>query len=172
MKVEAETIDTYQGGYRHLMRVTAPGSYAVLQKDGSTAQIPYQAGSVLVADDFNHVLAGPVSREGAADLADRILDGDARALTAPDTLLVLAAAIAGFGLSGGAPDAVERCIACDLPLTAGDMVLDDASGGAIHVACCGPERESYVGADGEPLKDGEPIPTGHLWQAGAAEVAS
>lgn len=57
------------------------------------------------------------------------------------------------------------CIACDLVLKDGDVVLNDASGGIIHVACCGPEREAYTGADGEPLKDGEPIPAGYVWKA-------
>jgi hypothetical protein len=57
----------------------------------------------------------------------------------------------------------ERCIACDEALQHGEMVMDDASGGIIHARCCGPERESYTGPDGEPLKDGEPIPQGWPW---------
>jgi hypothetical protein len=59
-----------------------------------------------------------------------------------------------------------RCIACDETLRDGQEVYEDAGGGFIHAACCGPERESYVGADGEPLKDGEPIPTPWRWSAG------
>lgn len=53
----------------------------------------------------------------------------------------------------------EICEACGEPFEDGDMVYwmaDDT--GHIHADCCGPERESYVGPDGEPLKDGEPIP--------------
>lgn len=57
----------------------------------------------------------------------------------------------------------ERCIACDERLKEGQEVFHDASGGFIHAACCGPERESYTGPDGEPLKDGEPIPTPWRW---------
>lgn len=53
----------------------------------------------------------------------------------------------------------ERCIACAKPLVEGDQYYLDASGGIIHAACCGPERESYVNLEtGEPLADGEPIP--------------
>lgn len=59
-----------------------------------------------------------------------------------------------------------RCLACDEALRDGQEVYADVGDGIIHAACCGPERESYVGADGEPLKDGEPIPTPWRWTAG------
>jgi hypothetical protein len=55
-------------------------------------------------------------------------------------------------------DDTDRCIACDVELNDGDLVHHDASGGLIHAACCGPERESYTDADGGPLKEGDPIP--------------
>lgn len=74
----------------------------------------------------------------------------------------------------GAIDAAEteRCIACDEPLRTGEMVLPDYSGGLIHVSCCGPERESYVGEDGEPLAPGEPIPVGTPYEPPAREALS
>ncbi len=56
-----------------------------------------------------------------------------------------------------------RCIACDERLREGHEVFSDAGGGVIHAACCGPERESYLGVDGEPLRDDEPIPTPWRW---------
>lgn len=56
-------------------------------------------------------------------------------------------------------DDADSCIACAEPFLADDQVFNDVGGGTIHARCCGPERESYVGADGEPLKDGEPLPT-------------
>lgn len=55
-------------------------------------------------------------------------------------------------------DDVDTCIACDLTFQHGDMVFDEVSGGYIHAACSGPERDGYVGEDGEPLKECEPIP--------------
>lgn len=58
---------------------------------------------------------------------------------------------------------LDRCIACDRILDEEDLVFNDVSGGVIHASCCGPERESYVNADGEPLKPGEPIPTPWRW---------
>lgn len=58
---------------------------------------------------------------------------------------------------------VERCIACTAILIDDDEVLFDAEGGFIHAKCCGPEPESYVGAEGEPLKRGDPIPKPFKW---------
>jgi hypothetical protein len=60
-------------------------------------------------------------------------------------------------------DAPETCMACDRPLQEGDLVLGDVSGGLIHRACCGEDRESYVDADGEPLSGDQPIPAGWLY---------
>lgn len=60
---------------------------------------------------------------------------------------------------------VERCIACAVPLNDGDLVLSDESGGCIHAACCGPERESYANGDGEPLGPDDPIPEPWPWRA-------
>jgi hypothetical protein len=60
----------------------------------------------------------------------------------------------------------ETCEACGDAFEDGDMVYwlaDDT--GHIHADCCGPERESYVGEDGEPLKDGDPIPQPFAWRA-------
>lgn len=65
---------------------------------------------------------------------------------------------------GQSEDDVERCIACDKPLKAGELVLPDAEGGTIHTACCGPERESYTGADGGPLGPNDPIPQGYVYE--------
>lgn len=60
---------------------------------------------------------------------------------------------------------IERCIACEEPLKSGDLVLPDYSGGVIHSACCGPERESYVDpSTGTPLSPGEPLPKPYRWQ--------
>ncbi|WP_426229327.1 hypothetical protein [Pararhizobium sp. DWP3-4] len=64
-------------------------------------------------------------------------------------------------------DEAELCSACDMPFEDGDMVYwnsDDT--GHLHAGCCGPGRESYVNADGEPLKDGELIPAPFVWRAG------
>lgn len=64
-------------------------------------------------------------------------------------------------------DDTETCIACAIPFKEGEMVLDDMSGGSIHVACCGPERQGYVKDldSGDPLGPDDPIPTGYTWSA-------
>lgn len=67
-------------------------------------------------------------------------------------------------------DDTETCIACDIAFKDGDMVLNDESGGALHTACCGPERESYVNGNGEPLGPDDPIPEGYRWAKWPAAV--
>ncbi len=57
----------------------------------------------------------------------------------------------------------DVCIACNIALKNGDKFYFDVDGGYLHAACAGPEREGYVGADGEPLKDGDPIPDPKTW---------
>lgn len=64
----------------------------------------------------------------------------------------------------------ETCIACDVAFKDGDRVLNDASGGALHAACCGPERESYTNGNGEPLGPDDPIPEGYIWKAWPAKA--
>ena len=62
------------------------------------------------------------------------------------------------------------CGICELALVEGDHCLTDVDLGPVHAACCGPERESYVGPDGEPLKEGEPLPTPWKWTDGPRQV--
>jgi hypothetical protein len=59
----------------------------------------------------------------------------------------------------------ETCIACAIAFVDGDRYLPDNSGGAIHFDCCGPERESYCNADGDPLGPDEAIPEPLIWTA-------
>jgi hypothetical protein len=91
--------------------------------------------------------------------ADRLIE-----IIGPPALALLVIALAAtLALAALRRTMAERCIACAEPLIDGQEVYFDASGGIIHAACCGPERESYTGSDGEPLKDGEPIPTPWRW---------
>lgn len=66
-------------------------------------------------------------------------------------------------------DEPECCIACGKPFVDGDLYHFDAEGGCIHAECCGPERESYCNADGEPLGTDDPIPTPMVWRTGSGE---
>jgi hypothetical protein len=76
----------------------------------------------------------------------------------------------GFGVSiafgpvafAARPDDVHLCIACAKPMIDGQKYLPDESGGVVHYDCLGPERECYT-RNGEPLKDGDPIPEGYIW---------
>jgi len=57
----------------------------------------------------------------------------------------------------------ECCTVCDLPLLPGDFVFNDADGGHMHEVCGGSEIESFIGENGEPLKQGDPKPQAHEW---------
>ena len=58
---------------------------------------------------------------------------------------------------------VPACIACRATLKPGDPYFWDVGGGFLHAECCGPEREGYVNADGEPLGENDPLPTPSIW---------
>lgn len=81
----------------------------------------------------------------------------------PERALLAAALRAHVGQTD---DDIHRCIACGEPLEEGQDVYADADGGTIHAACCGPEPESYVDGDGNPLNPGDPIPPPHKWTRG------
>ena len=63
------------------------------------------------------------------------------------------------------PFEAEACLACGVAMAEGDEFLRDRDGEPLHAACSGPEREAYFGPDGEPLKDGDPLPTPMRWEA-------
>lgn len=63
-------------------------------------------------------------------------------------------------------DEIEACFICAIPFKAGDMVLDDVCGGTGHRDCFGDDRQGFVRSldTGEPLKPGDPLPTGYVWE--------
>lgn len=67
------------------------------------------------------------------------------------------------GADGDDDDSVMDCFACEMPIAVGDGYYPDPNGGFLHAECCGPE--AYTGADGGPLKEGEPIPAPAIWSA-------
>ena len=93
--VHAVEIDRFANGRKLLMRVTAPGSYRALGKEGKV-YMTYQAGNLMLCDAAGRVIVSPMGPEGAADLAGRVLDGDERALTDSAAIYALAIAVIGF----------------------------------------------------------------------------
>jgi len=60
----------------------------------------------------------------------------------------------------------EACGICAVAFVEGDECLTDVDLGAVHAACCGPERESYVNLETlEPIGPNDPIPTPWKWTA-------
>lgn len=59
---------------------------------------------------------------------------------------------------------LENCMACDKPFKDGDEYFWDVSGAHIHAECLGPERESYVDADENPLAPSALIPLSSIWK--------
>lgn len=125
----------------------------------------------VIADTINSTL-GVIHEESHED-GFTAWDETARANTA---FIVAAVNFVRFLLAshpaGQSEDDADRCIACNKLLKAGERVLPDAEGGTIHAACCGPERESYTGADSEPLGPNDPIPQGYVYQTAGQSAGS
>jgi hypothetical protein len=101
-EIHAAVLDIYYAGRWRVMRVTQPGMMEVATKNGPV-EMPFYPGDVLLADAGDRILCGPVSLDGAIELARRILDNDVRARTDPLAILILSTALAGFTAAGG-PD--------------------------------------------------------------------
>lgn len=93
--IAAELLDTYRKGDRRLMLATDAGTTPARTKEGDV-EVPYRPGDAILGSADNLVICGPVSPSGAIDLAERILDGDQRAVTDPLAILALAVAVVAF----------------------------------------------------------------------------
>ncbi|RWC91694.1 MAG: hypothetical protein EOS72_03295 [Mesorhizobium sp.] len=89
IEIRAEVIDTFQGGAVRVMCVTEPGHTEVRGKEG-TVNIPFKSGDVVLVGIDDNLICGPVGFEGAVEFAEKILSGDARAMTQPAGLQMLA----------------------------------------------------------------------------------
>lgn len=97
-ELRADEIDHFQGGRRRLMRITMSGVAVHRSKDGPV-DLPFASGDVLLANERDDVIVGPVSLAGVVDMAERILEGDQRTITDPLAILALATAVVGFGVA-------------------------------------------------------------------------
>jgi hypothetical protein len=115
MPIRTELVDTFADGRRRVMRAVEPGTVKVPTKAG-LVDAPYNAGDALLVDADDLTICGPVSLAGATDLADRILDGDQRAVTDPQALNVLATALVAFQITLPAPNEPEP-VALEMAVT-------------------------------------------------------
>lgn len=98
-------IETFTNG-RSLLWLCDGGATEVMSKDGMT-DMQFSIGDLVLAGKDGAVICGPVGQAGAAALARSVLDGDPRTLTHPNTVLVLASALAGFLTSGDGGETVH-----------------------------------------------------------------
>lgn len=102
-------LDEFRGG-RVLGYTESGGTFPVMAKVNGevlTQDVIYPAGSLVLFDDKGTIV-GPFAFPGALDLAERVLDGDQRALTDSRSLLTLAAAVVGFSIP---PETTEPTVA-------------------------------------------------------------
>lgn len=130
-------------GFAHgvVVAATAPGASNRVYADPPGGSFPSADQAFIVA-----------VRNDAETVCDALI-------AAADRIKELEAAL---GPADGPDEDRDLCIACNVALKEGDEYYPDESGGSLHAKCCGPERECYT-LDGEPLKDGDPIPTPYIW---------
>ena len=107
-------LDEFKGG-RILAFTEEGGSYPVTVKEDGQAlvvDITYPPGALVLYDDRGTIV-GPFAFPAVLDLAERVLDGDARSICDSRTLLTLAAAVVGFTLPSDPPQPEAPVVAME-----------------------------------------------------------
>lgn len=95
-KITVTTIKTFPLSGRSLCLTDEAGSLTGgVHKDGSALTRIFTAGAVALQDKDGSCSAGPVDFWAAIQFAERIIEGDARAVTEPGAILLLATALVG-----------------------------------------------------------------------------
>jgi len=142
----------------------APGVDAMVDGGGGAAA---DAGGAEQPDGAEAPVLGVADADMGEAAGAQLVDGAADAAREAGRSAADADAPADGAVFEGVSDDedADYCIACGEILVDGDAVYHDVSeSGYLHADCCGPERESYVNADGKPLKDGEPIPEPDIYR--------
>jgi hypothetical protein len=105
--IETTPIITLRDGY-HIDRVNAPGTIQTgIDKNGPIIA-SYDAASLFLVDPKGVAVVGPIVVAAAVDLAQSVCTGNARALTEPQAIHVLATTLlALFSIIPGAAAPVE-----------------------------------------------------------------
>lgn len=95
MTIKATPLIHFPGTGRIIAMTATDGTMTVRTREGD-ASAAYDKGSVVIADGLSNSIAGPASLEEARGLASQIMEGEQRALTHPQCLLLLAASLLLF----------------------------------------------------------------------------
>jgi hypothetical protein len=96
LPIETTTLLTLKCGYRIESANEAGTVPAGVAKDGAPINASYRAGSLLLVDDKDQVITGPIDPDGAIELAIAVASLEPRALTNPQTAIIIATAILGL----------------------------------------------------------------------------
>ena len=88
--IDANVVGTLPNGSTVQLTTSAGSLRTGTTKDGSARLAHYGKGSALLVDKTGAVIVGPVDASAACDLAMAVASGDAGALTAPQSIHILA----------------------------------------------------------------------------------
>lgn len=105
-KIHAHDIATFATGWR-VAAVLHGGARQVTRK-GATGSVevvdqPFAAGDVVLVGVDGHVIVGPLSFDGALELARRVLECDPRTVSDTMSIRALASAVIGFAAQIAVP---------------------------------------------------------------------
>lgn len=95
-KIETTRLATLDNG-RHILATLTGGSVRIgTQKDGSPLMADFTPASFILGDGVEDIVVGPIVPDAALALAREVAQGNARAMTEPQTALILATALLGI----------------------------------------------------------------------------
>lgn len=113
-KITVTTIKTFPVSGRSLCLTDEAGSLTGgAHKDGAALTRSFTAGAVALQDKDGSCAAGPVDFWAAIQFAERIIEGDARAVTEPGAVLLLATALVGAAQTWPIPTAPGEALTVD-----------------------------------------------------------
>jgi hypothetical protein len=99
LPIETTTLLTLKCGHRIDAASEGGTVPAGVARDGTAIEASYRVGSLLLVDGKDQVITGPIDPDGAIDLAIAVASLEPRALSNPQTAIILATALLGLTAS-------------------------------------------------------------------------